>query len=197
MSPGALIGDEARRSRLLWLAGQVDGGAAHARRVGALAAGVAAALDCPAPLVAQIAAAAPLHDVGKIEVRQRVLSKPGPLTPQERREVERHVIVGEQLCRAGGGITLELAADIARWHHERWDGHGYPDRLRAEEAPLSARIVAVVDVYDALISARPYKAAWPVLRARRYLAAGAGRAFDPDVVRAFLELPSVATPLGE
>ncbi len=164
----------------------------HARRVGGISAAVAASLGMDPTLVLRIGAAAPLHDVGKAQVRRRILEKPGPLTVRERREVERHVLFGERLCRAAGDPLLDLAADIARWHHERWDGMGYPDRLQGREIPLPARIVAVVDVYDALISVRPYKQAWSVLRARRYLQTGAGHAFDPEVVRAFLALPPVA-----
>lgn len=189
---GRSLGARSERERLLWLAQQVDEGAMHARRVGGIAAAVAASLGMDPTFVLRIGAAAPLHDVGKVEVSRQILDKPGPLTPRERRAVERHVVLGERLCRAANDPLLALAADIARWHHERWDGMGYPDRLRGEEIPLAARIVAVVDVYDALISVRPYKPAWSVLRARRYLQAGAGRAFDPQVVRAFLALPPVA-----
>lgn len=192
LSAGPVSATGSERQRLLRLAERVDEGAAHARRVGGIAAAVAASLGIEPLRIAQIAAAAPLHDVGKVRVPRRVLEKPGPLTPPERREVERHVLVGEQLCRASRDPLLQLAADIARWHHERWDGLGYPDRLEGAQIPLAARIVAVVDVYDALISVRPYKEAWPVLRARRYLHAGAGSAFDPAVVRAFLALPPAA-----
>lgn len=128
-----------------------------------------------------------LHDLGKIAVPDHILLKPGPLTPAERREMQGHAGEGERLAAALGFVP-PAALELVRHHHERWDGQGYPDGLAGEYIPLLARIFAVIDVYDALTSDRPYKQAWPHERARAELQAEAGKHFDPAAVRAFLEL---------
>jgi putative two-component system response regulator len=128
-----------------------------------------------------------LHDLGKIAVSDEVLLKPGRLTPEERRLIETHPAAGADLVR--GMQSLESVRPIIRHHHERWDGSGYPDGLAGEAIPVAARIMAVVDVYDALITARPYKPALPPQEARAILRQEADSGFwEPRIVRAFLEL---------
>jgi len=131
--------------------------------------------------------ASPLHDVGKIAIPDSILLKPGPLTPHERSIMQGHTLKGAAILRAPQGEFNELlamAAEIALHHHERWDGAGYPQGLAGEAIPLSARIVAVADVLDALTSQRPYKAAWPLQQALDFIRAQSGQHFDPQVVAA-------------
>jgi putative two-component system response regulator len=136
------------------------------------------------PEVVQVASR--LHDVGKIAVADSILLKPGALTPEERTEMERHAEVGYQLLQGSRSEVLDVAALIAWTHHERFDGAGYPRRLRGEDIPLLGRIAAVADVFDALTSNRVYRAALPLDEAVSMLAAERGRHFDPAVVDAFL-----------
>ncbi|MBK1681882.1 bacteriohemerythrin [Rhodocyclus tenuis] len=143
-------------------------------------------------LLEHIGHASVLHDLGKIAVSENVLLKPGPLDAGERQQVKRHVIIGHDILKQsvllathGEAQLFELAAEIARSHHEHYDGSGYPDGLASEEIPLAARIVAVVDVFDALISKRPYKYPWSDADALRLIREKAGTHFDPAVVDAF------------
>lgn len=144
-------------------------------------------------LVDQIGLAAILHDIGKIALPEGILLKPGPLDAGERTAMEKHAAMGCEILaqaarRSDNAALLSRAAEIAHHHHERYDGTGYPDRLKGEDIPLSARIVALVDVFDALTSLRPYKAAWPLEQAVETIRAGSGSHFDPRVVAAFLLL---------
>jgi len=125
-----------------------------------------------------------LHDVGKIGIPDGILQKPGPLTPVEREQMERHTLLGEQMLR-GVALLRGEGLRIVRSHHERWDGGGYPDRLRADETPLGARIFAVADSLDAMTSDRPYRPALGWAAARDEIVSHSGRQFDPDVVEAF------------
>lgn len=134
--------------------------------------------------------ASPLHDIGKVGIPDRILLNPGRLTASEFDVMKRHTIMGagilEQAAhQSNAGSFLQMAIDVARWHHERWDGSGYPDGLSGEEIPLPARIVAVVDVYDALTSERPYKPSWESERAREYITERAGTQFDPEIANCF------------
>ncbi|MEW5757356.1 MAG: two-component system response regulator [Pseudomonadota bacterium] len=135
---------------------------------------------------------APLHDIGKVGIPDHILLKPGKLSPEEWAIMKTHAWLGsdaiEQAERDAEGKVqfLALAKEIARWHHERWDGGGYPDGLAGDVIPVSARIMAVADVFDALISQRVYKPPMPYAQARDLIAAESGRHFDPDVVAAFL-----------
>ncbi|MEH3052518.1 MAG: HD domain-containing protein [Patulibacter minatonensis] len=185
-----VVPDGGALRRLTALAESIDGGSPeHSRRVGRAAEAVAARMGLDPHFVGLIRDAAPLHDVGKLEIPMAILDKPGPLTTRERIAMQRHAEAGEAICRsAGADPALRLAAHIARSHHERWDGRGYPDGLSFDRIPLAARIVAVVDVYDALVAERPYKGAWPVEKALEFLEDNAGTQFDPDVVAAFLTL---------
>jgi len=160
----------------------------HTRRVGELAARLARALGRPDEEVEMLRVTAPLHDIGKIGIPDAVLLKPGRLTPAERARMETHTARGAAILAQGGSPVVRMAERIARAHHERWDGGGYPARLAGEAIPLEARIVAVADVVDALSSDRPYRAALPPAAVRAHVAGEAGRHFDPEVVRAFLAL---------
>jgi putative two-component system response regulator len=132
----------------------------------------------------------PLHDIGKVGIPDTILLKPGRLTAEEFEFMKRHVVIGgnilnQAVMQLDGGGFLAMAALIAQFHHERWDGQGYPAGLAGEEIPLPARIVAVADVYDALTSKRPYKDAWPAATARQAILQAAGTQFDPVVAAAF------------
>ncbi|WP_018526142.1 HD domain-containing phosphohydrolase [Alkalispirochaeta alkalica] len=131
--------------------------------------------------------AAPMHDVGKIGIPDRILLKPGPLNAEEWEVMKGHTLIGADLL-SGESDLFYLAREIALAHHEKWDGTGYPRGLRGESIPLSARLVAVVDVFDALTSVRPYKQAWSVEDAADLIRDQAGRHFDPDLVRWFDQL---------
>jgi putative two-component system response regulator len=127
-----------------------------------------------------------LHDVGKLGVRTEVITKPGPLTDDEYEEVRLHPLIGERMC-APLHLPRELG-QIIRHHHERWDGNGYVDGLSKVEIPLLARIVSVVDAFDAMTTSRPYRDAMPLEEALGRLGEGAGSQWDPEVVEVFLGL---------
>jgi putative two-component system response regulator len=164
-----------------------DDTGSHTRRVGLAAARLGERLGLAPGEVSRLERTAPLHDVGKIGMPDSILRKPGPLSPAEREEMERHAEIGARLLSGGSTEHVRMAEEIARSHHERWDGRGYPAGLSGESIPLSARIVSVVDVFDALAHDRPYRAALPAARAAAMVAAGAGTQFDPGIVRAFLQ----------
>lgn len=135
----------------------------------------------------------PLHDIGKVGIRDDILLKPGPLTSEEFRQMQRHTVIGanilaqaEEELRKKNRTFFSRAIEIALYHHERFDGTGYPEGLKGEEIPLSARIVAVADVFDALTTSRPYKKAFSLAESRRILEEGKGNHFDPRIVDAFL-----------
>jgi HD-GYP domain-containing protein (c-di-GMP phosphodiesterase class II) len=134
----------------------------------------------------EIAYASMVHDVGKANVPDAVLKKDGPLDRDEWSIMQAHTRWGEELLTENS--DFEMAREVARWHHERWDGTGYPDGLSGEDIPFVARIAAVADVYDALISKRPYKDSWPAERAIAELRRLAGSHLDPEIVGAFCEL---------
>jgi len=136
---------------------------------------------------------APLHDIGKVGIPDSILLKPGPLTPEEWVIMKTHSRLGSDAIEQAEidveqpVAFLSLAKEIAHWHHEKWDGSGYPDGLHGEAIPLSARLMAVADVFDALISPRVYKPAMSYDKTREIIAEGSGSHFDPDIVAAFLE----------
>lgn len=159
---------------------------AHIHWVGDAAACVAQELGQPPEYVQGLQVAARLHDIGKIALPDAILLKPGCLTPAEFEMVKTHTFIGAEILEGPQHPFLPLAAAAARSHHERWDGSGYPLGLRAGAIPLEGRIVSVVDVYDALRAARPYKETWTEEAALTYIREGAGTQFDPQVVHAFL-----------
>ena len=159
----------------------------HTWRVGYVAALLAQQLGWPSDQVELMQLAAPLHDLGKIAIPDRVLLKVGEFTVEDFEEMKPHITIGSKLLSGSRSPLLQLAEVIALTHHERWDGTGYM-RLKREKIPLPGRIVAVADVFDALTHKRPYKEAWPIERAQAEIAAQAGKQFDPQVVEAFLKL---------
>ena len=155
--------------------------------------------DLPPQFLAQVGLASMLHDVGKVATPDAVLLKPGRHTPEERVIMEQHVVVGESVLQraadmVGGDNHLAIGAQIAGAHHEHFDGNGYPRRLQGLAIPIGARIVAVVDVFDALLHARPYKAPWPLADVLVYLRERSGTQFDPDVVTALNEFIAAGVP---
>lgn len=160
----------------------------HTQRVGLMAAMIAQSLDLPDQFVATIQDAALLHDVGKVGISDRVLLKPGRLTPEERHTMESHVDIGARILGQTRSPVLRAAAEIARTHHEHWNGSGYLLGLTGEEIPLAGRITAVADVFDALTHERPYKSAWEADRAIAEIVRQSGRQFDPRVVEAFTSI---------
>jgi putative two-component system response regulator len=129
--------------------------------------------------------ASPMHDVGKIGVSDSILLKPGKLTPEEFVEIKKHATIGGYILASGKSDLLRMAEKIALFHHEKWDGTGYPQGLKGEEIPEEARIVAIADVFDALTSSRPYKKAWDVNEAADFILNNAGSHFDPRLAELF------------
>lgn len=157
---------------------------AHLERMAKYSGLLAAAIGLPEEEARMIEAAAPLHDIGKIAIPDAILNKPGPLTSDELSVMREHPRRGFDVLRDSPSRFVQLGAEIALRHHERWDGSGYPDGLSGEAIPLSARIVALADVLDALTTRRPYKAAWSLPDAVTYLREQRGRMFDPRLIDA-------------
>lgn len=161
----------------------------HTRRVGVLAAALAERAGADADVQALIRRAAPLHDVGKIGIPDDILLKAATLSDVEFDVVKTHTTIGADILSGGQSPLMQMAEHIARSHHERWDGSGYPHGLTEDTIPWAARVVSIADFFDALTHARPYRDAWSVSRVVGAVAHGAGRQFDPVLVQAFLELP--------
>jgi len=153
----------------------------HTERVGEAAALLGAGLGLADEELFLIRRAAPLHDVGKIAIPDAVLRKPGPLTGEEWEIMKGHAAMGGQILSGGRSRVIRLAEEIARFHHEHWDGNGYPEGLAGEAIPRAARLVMVADVFDALTSDRVYRGAWPVADVLAYIREYAGRRFDPRI----------------
>lgn len=163
-----------------------DDTGAHIVRLGYLAGALARRLGVDEQGAQMLRLAAPMHDIGKLGVPDGVLKKPGALTPEERELMQTHPRMGADILGNSAIPVFALAAEVALHHHERWDGTGYPQGLAGEAIPLSGRIVAVVDYFDALTMDRCYRPAFADDRALAMLAEQSGRAFDPGVVAAFL-----------
>ena len=158
----------------------------HTRRVTELTLELARAMNIPETELVQIRRGAILHDIGKMGIPDSILNKPGPLAAHEQRIMRMHPQYAYEMLSFIP--FLQSALDIPFCHHEWWNGEGYPRGLIGEEIPLSARIFSVVDVWDALTSDRPYRAAWTPERTLNYLQDGSGKQFEPRVVEAFLSL---------
>ncbi len=143
---------------------------------------IAVGLELPAEFCSLILTAAPMHDIGKLGIPDGILLKPGRLDEDEFAVMKRHPAIGQSILAGSPSQLIQLGAEIARSHHEKFDGSGYPDGLAGEAIPLAGRIVAAADVFDALTSARPYKRAWTVERAREFLLAERGSHFDPNCI---------------
>jgi len=171
----------------------------HIARISSLSHRLALAVGLDEGEAELIRRASAMHDVGKIAIPDDILRKPGPLTAEERAIIRRHTVAGAELLAGSRSALVRLAEVIARTHHERWDGTGYPAGLAGTDIPLAGRICAVCDVYDALVSDRPYKRAWTVERARAEIRAQSGVHFDPRLVELFLALdpePEPSVPAG-
>jgi HD-GYP domain-containing protein (c-di-GMP phosphodiesterase class II) len=158
----------------------------HTRRVSVLMMRFGEHMQIPSTQWDAIKQGALLHDIGKLGIPDAILLKPGSLTQREREVMQQHAMYGYNILAPI--INLRQTLDIALYHHERWDGSGYPYSLVGEQIPLVARLFAVVDVFDALTSDRPYRPAWSHQQAVEYLREQAGRLFDPHVVQLFLEI---------
>jgi putative two-component system response regulator len=158
----------------------------HTLRVARYSRLIAEGLGLPPRLTRDIYLAAPLHDVGKVAIPDRILLKPGRLDEQEMAVIRTHAEIGGRILADSPCELIQIGATIASAHHERWDGSGYPSGLKGDAIPIEARVVAVADVFDALTTKRPYKEAMPLSAARRYLEDKKGREFDPACVEAFL-----------
>lgn len=169
-----------------------EGGSRHVERVQHYASALAQALELPEQDRQAVEIAALLHDIGKLAVPEHILSKPGPLTPDERKKMQLHAQIGAEIV---GAVPFPFpVAPLIRSHHERWDGKGYPSGLSGEQIPMGARILAIVDCFDALTSSRPYRVALSCDEAIRVMREEAGKAFDPAVVARFTELVPVLAP---
>ena len=164
----------------------------HTQRVGAFSVRLATELGLAGDVIENIKFATPLHDIGKIAVPDEILLKPGPLTSSEYDRVRLHVTVGAAILGGGASPILQMAEQVALNHHERWDGSGYLG-IAGLQIPQAARIVAVADVFDALITVRPYKEAWPIDKATSEIAKLSGCHFDPEVVEAFRHTLGIAS----
>jgi len=158
----------------------------HSRRVEELTLAIARKMGIEKEKLAHIRQGALLHDIGKIGIPDSILQKPGKLTEEEWEVMKKHPIYAYEVLNQID--HLKPALDIPRYHHERWDGSGYPEGLKGKEIPLAARIFAVVDVWDALRSDRPYREAWPDEKALEHIKEESGKHFDPRVVEVFLEI---------
>jgi putative two-component system response regulator len=147
---------------------------------------IAEELGFPSETCRFIYSAAQMHDIGKIGIPDAILQKPGKLTPEERALMQEHTLIGESILQGSASPLIQAAEIIAATHHERWDGEGYPRGLKGESIPISGRIAAVADVFDALTSERHYKPGWPVSAARDEIVRNRGAQFDPACVDAFL-----------
>ena len=160
----------------------------HCFRVGHLAGMLAREIGLEDSYCARIEHAARLHDIGKIGVNEMILLKPGPLDPSELTAMRAHAEVGAYMLQGAKDPVLQMAAVIAKHHHEWWNGAGYPSSLSDRRIPLAARICALADVYDALTHVRPYKGAWPHRVAVEEMLNLAGVQFDPHLMRPFLKV---------
>jgi putative two-component system response regulator len=166
----------------------------HIWRMAAYSRALADAVGWSAPACTQLEMAAPMHDIGKLAIPDNILHKPGKLDTAEWAIMQTHSEVGYRILSKSSAPLLRMAATIARHHHERWDGSGYPAGLAGNDIPEMARIVAIADVFDALSMPRPYKDAWPMERVVQTLRETSGSHFEPRLVASFLDiLPRIVT----
>ncbi|MCD6567461.1 MAG: response regulator [Dehalococcoidia bacterium] len=158
---------------------------AHIKRMSQYCAAIARKTGLNTETVEIILYAAPMHDVGKIAVPDRILLKPGPLNPDEWEVMKQHAVIGAQILEGSDAEFIKMASVIALTHHEKWDGSGYPRGLKGSKIPLAGRIAAIADVFDAMTSKRPYKEPFSLEKALGIIKQCAGSHFDPKVVAAF------------
>lgn len=160
----------------------------HTLRVGEIAFEIAKTLNLPDEYCYTLKLSTPLHDIGKIGIPDRILLKPGKLTPEEFEEMKKHTIIGANILKNSKSKILQMAEIIALTHHEKWNGTGYPNGLKGEEIPLEGRIVCISDAIDAMFSKRPYKEPMPEKKVRDELISSKGTHFDPYLVDKALEI---------
>jgi putative two-component system response regulator len=157
----------------------------HVIRVGEICAALGRTMGLTTDECRHLMLAAPMHDIGKVATPDHILLKPGRLTPEEFEVMKLHTIAGYTILKDSTSPMLQMAAEIALNHHEKWDGSGYPNGLRRTEIPISARLCSIADVFDALTSVRPYKVAWTIDDAVAEINKLSGTQFDPDIVAIF------------
>lgn len=166
--------------------------AAHASRMSQYAKALALEYGVSVDQAELICEAAPLHDIGKVGIPKYILLKPGKLTAAEYEVMQKHTLIAAEILKDSQSPMLQLARTIALYHHEKWNGKGYPRGLAGKEIPLAARIVALADVFDALTSIRPYKQAWTVGETVALIRDNSGEHFDPELCAIFEQiLPSL------
>lgn len=164
----------------------------HVKRMSHYAQVIALAAGYSAEWAEELLHAAPMHDIGKIGTPDHILLKPGKLTDDEMVIMRQHALIGAEILGDCDSTLMQMASSVARYHHEKWDGSGYPLGLKETAIPIEARIVAVADVFDALTSERPYKQAWSVVEALDFIKSQAGKHFDPALVPLLeQELPNI------
>ena len=163
---------------------------AHVQRMSHYSSAIARSMGLDDKFVENILWAAPMHDIGKIGIPDRVLLKPGKLDDDEWVIMRRHTTIGAEILKDADAEFIKLAAEIALTHHEKWSGSGYPQGIKGTDIPLAGRIVALADVFDALTSERPYKAPFPLEKALAIIKEGKGSHFDPQVAEAFFSVES-------
>ena len=162
--------------------------AMHLQRMSLYSRALAEAIGLSEEEAEVIELSAPLHDIGKIGIPDSILLKKGPLDDQELKMMRKHPLIGYEILQNSPSKYLQMGGEIALAHHERFDGSGYPYGLKGKDIPLSARIVAIADVLDALTSIRPYKEAWPIEKAFNYINDESGKHFDPELVNVMLSI---------
>lgn len=165
----------------------------HSRRVAEIASALARLREVKKDVQELIWYGALLHDIGKIYIPQNILKKPDTLSDQEWKLMRRHPVFAYNLLTTNKSISL--IKNVAYCHHEKWDGSGYPRGLKGKEIPLAARIFAIVDVWDALRSDRPYRKAWPESKVRTFISEESGNHFDPKIVNSFLNMDIAAVQI--
>lgn len=161
---------------------------AHIRRIGLYCAAMAKHLGWSQTQIDHIRVAAPMHDIGKIGLPDRILKNAGSLDAEEIKIMHQHPAIGAKMLSGTGMPVMDMASDIAKYHHEKWDGTGYPYGLKGHDIPISARITSIVDIYDALVHERVYKPAFDEEKSLKILDDMAGSHIDPDLYQAFLEI---------
>ena len=161
---------------------------AHIKRMSLYSAAIARRMGLDDSTIETILYAAAMHDLGKIGIPDRILTKPARLDPAEWKIMKQHPVIGAEILKGSDTEFIRMGEAIARHHHEQWDGSGYPNGLKGIEIPITSRIAAIADVFDALTSKRPYKEAFSVERSLAIISEGRGSHFDPDVVDAFLAI---------
>ncbi|RNF68413.1 response regulator [Marinomonas rhizomae] len=160
----------------------------HMWRMADYCAALARAIGWDEAKVELLKLAAPMHDTGKVGIPHSILKSPHKLTDDEWVIMRQHTVIGHEILIRGEAPLFKLAAEVALGHHERWDGQGYPSKLKGAEIPQSARIVALADVFDALTMQRPYKRSWTIEESFEHIQQAAGTQFDPDLVHVFLSI---------